>query len=969
MLKMKILIVNNRRLLHNCSISYYLVKKYFVMKELQQMLHSILFVVLLAALPGILVAQNLNTPLPVDPDVVTGKLSNGLTYYIRTNHKPEKRVELRLAVKAGSILENDDQQGLAHFMEHMNFNGTKNFPKNDLVSYLQSIGVKFGADLNAYTSFDQTVYILPVPIDKPDNLEKGFQIIEDWAHNALLTDKDIDEERGVVLEESRLGKGADDRMSKKYLPKMAEGTIYANRLPIGKDDIIKNAKYEKTRSFYHDWYRPDLQAVIIVGDIDVATAKSMLEKHFAGLKNPPNERERKYVDAKPRMAPEAMVVTDKEASRTSLEINFPSFKKHPQVTLGDYRYDLEKNLVQQIMSQRLNDPAQGSNPPYPYAFCGLGSFIHGYESFSVYTSFASGGQAKAINAVTAEIEKAKKFGFTESELTLAKKDMMSSIEKFYNEKNTTESRQYVDEYIRAFLNGEDIPGVDNEHKYYADFLPGIKLDELNTLFREWVKNPNTFSLITAPDRSDVKLPSDKELLTMTQAGFSQQVTKEEEKKIASSLMEKKPAPGRVVSQVKEEGLDATTYTLSNGIKVTIKPTDYKSDEILMTGVKKGGTNSYSLADRSNSRFATDVIESMGVGDFTPNDLEKVTAGMTISVGVSMSEINDNVNASSTVKDFESMLQLTNLYLAHPRKDPSLFAAYKEKQVAQLQFMAANPRAAFFDTLVKSMYDMNPLARMVIPKPADFEKINLDRSMEIYNSEFGYADGYHFFIVGNIKPETAIPLIETYLGSIPKSDKPVAFKDNGVRRVKGVKELKIKKGKEKQSFIISVYSGETKYSEDLAFKAQAVAEVLNIKIIEVLREKMGAIYGGGINANVAKDPYEYYSFQLQLPCGPENVDKLIAAANEEIAKMKANGPEAKDVDKVKSQWHEKHVTDLKENKYWAGKMEGVLFWGRDKDRFLNYEDYVQKLTPADIQQTAKMLFDGKNQFTAVLYPES
>jgi zinc protease len=940
------------------------------MKLIQTTLHRMVYCfTLLVAMSGAAMAQDLKSKLPTDPDVMTGKLDNGLTYYIRNNHKPANKVELRLAVKAGSMQENDDQQGLAHFMEHMNFNGTKNFQKNDLVSYLQSIGVQFGADLNAYTSFDQTVYILPIPLDKADNLEKGFQIIEDWAHNALLTDKDIDEERGVVLEESRLGKGADDRMRKKYFPKMMEGTLYAERLPIGKDEIIKNAKYEKTRSFYHDWYRPDLQAVIVVGDIDQATALKMIKSHFGSIKNPANERPRKYVDAKMRTAAEAMVVTDKEAARTSLEIMFPSAKKHEQVIVGDYRNDLIKNLAQQILAQRLNDLAQGSNPPFPYAYAGVNSYIHGYESFSVYASYGNDGPAKAINAITAELLKAKKFGFTETELELAKKDMMSNIEKFYNERTTTDSKQYVEEYIRAFLDGEDFPGIANEYKYYQEMLPGIKAADVNNMFNGWVKNMNTFTLITAPEKSDVKLPAESELLAMTKKGFSQEITKTEEKKVATELMQSKPTPGKVTSTSKEEGFDATTYTLSNGIKVTIKPTDFKSDEILVSGIKKGGSNNYGIADRSSVHFATDVVDAMGVGDFTPNDLEKVTAGKQIKVDMSIGDVSDNIKGSSTIKDFESMLQLMYLHMQKPRKDEGLFSAYKEREIPQIQNLSSNPRISFIDTTVKTLYGNNPLARMAVPTVSDYEKINLDRALEIYKNEFSSADGYHFFIVGNIKPETAIPLLETYLGSIPASNKAAAYKDNGVRPVKGSRELKYKKGKEKQSVIMAVYTGEMPYTEDLALRTQAVAEVLNIKVIEELREKMGAIYGGGFNGRVSKEPYENYSVQLQLPCGPENIEKLIAGANDLIKNLKEKGPDTKDLDKVKSQWHEKHITDVKENKYWSGKMESVLFWGRDKDRVINYDAYIQKLTPADIQSTAKQLFNGGNQFVSVLYPES
>ena len=929
---------------------------------------AFLFAAIVCGIPALVIAQDLSSKLPRDPDVITGKLDNGLTYYIRHNKKPENKVELRLVVKAGSILENDAQQGLAHFMEHMNFNGTKNFEKNDLVSYLQSIGVQFGADLNAYTSFDQTVYILPIPTDKPGNIEKGFQIIEDWSHNALLTDKDIDEERGVVLEESRLGKGAEDRMRKKYFPMLAEGSLYADRLPIGKDTILKTFKYETIRNYYKDWYRPDLQAVVVVGDMDPATAKKMIVEHFGKLKNPGPERERKYLEVQPRKAPVAMVVTDKEATNSVLLITYPFMKKHDEVTVGDYKNDLVKELAQAMLNRRLSDLAQGDNPPFPFAGVGFEDLVHGYEAFNAYALFSNDGPEKALNALTGEMERARKFGFTAGELELAKKEMLSNIEKTYNERTTTDSKVYVEEYIRAFLTNEPFPGIANENDYYKKLLPGIGLSEVNELARKWMANTNTFSLVMAPDKSEIKLPDDKQLLAMTEKGFKQEMKKEEEKKIATSLMDSKPVAGKVVSQKKEEGFDATTYTLSNGIKVTIKATDFKSDEILMKGTKQGGSNSYGVGDRNNVHFATEVVDAMGTGAFSPADLEKVMAGKKVDVNEKINEINDEVTGNSTVKDFESLMQLTYLTIMQPRKDAGLFNAFKDKQKTMLAFMSSNPQAAFIDTSIKTLYNNNPLARMVIPKPADFDNIDLDRVMKIYKDEIGVADGYHFFIVGNIKPETAVPLIETYLGSIPSSGKAVAFKDNGVRPIKGTKNLKIHKGKEQKSLILAIYSGEIAYSEDLSLRTQALAEILNIKVIENLREKMGKIYGGGFRGNVSKEPYERYSIQLQLPCGPENVDTLLSAANIEIKNLKNNGPETKDLDKVKSQWHEKYVTDQKENSYWRDKMENVLFWGRDKNRALQSETYINKLTPADVQATAKELFNGKNEFISVLYPE-
>ncbi len=930
---------------------------------------SVLCSAIAIALPAITRAQDLKAPIPKDPDVVTGKLDNGLTYYIRNNHKPASKVELRLAVKAGSILETNEQLGLAHFMEHMNFNGTKNFQKNELVSYLQSIGVQFGADLNAYTAFDQTVYILPIPTDKPGNLEKGFQIIEDWAHNALLTDKDIDEERGVVLEESRLGKGADDRMLKKYFPKLASGSLYAQRLPIGKDEILHNFKYETIRSFYHDWYRPDLQAVIVVGDIDVATAKKMIQDHFGGVKNPANEKKRNYIDVTARKAPEAMVVTDKEATNAELTIMFPYTKKTEDKTVGDYRNSLVRALAIQMINRRLSELTQSAEPPFPYAYAGNDNLIHGYEGFVISSGINGNDVETAMNAATGVLLKIKQFGFNGSELEVARKNMLSSIEKAYNEKSTTDSKMYVEEYIRAFLDGESFPGINNEFNYQKNLLPGITVAEVNAAIKKWTASPNTFTLITGPDKADLKFPSDKELLAMTTKSFKQAVKKDEEKKVAAALMTTKPTAGKVVSQQAEDGFGATTYTLSNGIKVTIKPTDFKSDEILLTGIKKGGSNNYGVADKNNVKFATEIMDNMGYGAYDPTEIEKILAGKKIEASMTISEIDDEIKCSSTVKDFEPMLQLLYLQIMQPRKDEALFKAYKDKQTAMLQFITANPQAAFADTMLKVMFNNNPLARTAFPKKEDLASINLDRAIQIYADEFGSADGYHFFMAGNVKPETAIPLLETYLGSIPAKNKTVSYKDNGVRMVKGTNQLAVHKGKEPKSLILTFYSGEMPYSEDMSLKTKAVAEILNIKVIEEMREKMGAIYGGGFSGNMSKEPYERYAIQLALPCGPENVDKLLAAAKDEIKNLKEKGADAKDVDKVKSQWIEKYKTDVKENKFWTEKMTANLFWGRDKDRILNYESYVNKLTAADIQDAAKKLFTDNNEFTAILYPES
>ncbi len=914
-------------------------------------------------------AQDLSARLPQDPKVIKGTFPNGLTYYIRSNKKPENKVELRLVVKAGSILESPDQLGLAHFMEHMNFNGLQHFEKNELVSYLQSIGVEFGADLNAYTSFDETVYILPIPTDKPGNLEKGFQIIEDWAHNALLTDKDINEERGVVLEESRLGKGAEDRMLKKYFPKYASGTLYADRLPIGKDDILKSFKPEVIRRYYKEWYRPDLQAVMVVGDIDSATAMKMLQEHFAGLMNPPSEKKREYITAKPRAKAEAMVVSDKEAIRPALNIIFPVQEKHEDVTVSDYRETLVRQLAMSIINHRLRDLSQSAKPPFAFASVEFDNLIRGYESFSASTTFSSEGVEKPLNALAAELLKARDYGFTQVELDRSKGEMQAGIEKMYNERRTTASQEYVEEYIRNFLTGEAMPGLEAEHGYYKTLLPGITIGDVSAMPKKWMSSLNTFTLITSPQKADLKLPTDAALLAMSQKAFAQKVEANKESAVAAALLDKMPKGGKVVSQQVEADLGATTYTLSNGVKVTIKPTDFKSDEIQLTGTKKGGTGNYGIADKSNAQYATGSVVAMGFGSHTPTELERIMSGKVATVKMGLTEIEDNISGASNIKDFETMLQLLYLRATAPRKDEELFDAYRLKQKQQLQYLSASPQVSFLDSTFGVLYKHNPLAPSPVPKPADFDAIKLDRAMEIYRAEFGNANGFHFFLVGNVEPATAIPLLETYLGGLPSSGKEPAYKDNGVRPISGKTKLDIHKGKEKQSLIVAMYHGEAPYSEDFALKTQAVAEVLNIKVIEDLREKLGGIYSGGFQAEVAKEPYAHYQILMYLPCGPENVDKLLAAAADEIKNLQEKGIDAKNLDKVKSQWREKYRVDVKENAYWSGKLEDILFWGRDRSHVLGYEKWIDALTPADVQQTAKMLFDGKNEFVAVLNPES
>jgi zinc protease len=911
---------------------------------------------------------NLQSKLPVDTKVKIGKLANGLTYYIRQNKKPEQKVELRLVLNAGSILEEDNQQGLAHMAEHMAFNGTTHFKKNEIVGFLQDIGVGFGNDLNAYTGFDETVYILPIPTDKPGNLEKGFQVLEDWAHNVTYLDEDINSERPIILEESRLGKGANDRIFRKVYPHLFEGSKYAKRLPIGIDSIIKNFPVNNIRSFYKDWYRPDLMAVIVVGDIDPAKAEEMVKKHFAALTNPAGERKREYADVPPYSSSQAMVVTDKEATGYRVSINYPAIKKPAAVTVGDYRKELIEQMFISLLNERLQELTQKEDPPFIYGGADFDSYARGYESFNAMAAAGTGDIKKAMRALAEEIERVKRYGFTASELQRAKKTILAQYERTYNNRTKTESADLVEEYMNNFLTKEPIPGIEKEYEYVKAMLPGITLNEVNAVSKVLKDQQNLFVYMSGPESATGALPTDKDLLAIIDEAAHATIKPYEEKAVASSLLSKMPTPGKVVNITKDALLGTTEYTLSNGVTVTLKPTDFKSDQIIMGAVRPGGKNDYGLADKYNAEYMVPVTTAMGVGQFSPTDLGKALAGKTVSVNTVFTAISDGFRGSSSVKDLETLFQLTYLNCTAPRGDTALFRAFIQKNKLQYANISANPRAAFADTLYKTLFDNNPLAPVVVPNSEFFDKVSYDRVLAIHKEHFGDVSGMHFVFTGSFKEVDIKPLIEKYIASLPASGKRFSFVDNKVRPVSGKKTLTIHKGKEEQSLILGLYMGEIPFSEETEMKAHALSEVLNIRIIEELREKIQGIYGGGTYAELEKYPYSNYSFVVQLPCGPQKVDTLVKALNNEFNELAAKGPDTTYLNKVKKQWLEQHKLNIKDNGVWVEKLLQYKMQGGDPDRFVHYEKYVNKLTTKDVQDAAKMVLAG-NEFLAIQLPEN
>ena len=935
---------------------------------LHQLVRLFLFV-LITGNYSLLAQHKPDEKLPVDPHVKIGKLSNGLTYYIRKNVKPEKKIELRLVVNAGSILEDDDQQGLAHFTEHMAFNGTKNFKKNDLVSYLQSIGVEFGADLNAYTGFDETVYILPIPTEKKENVEKGFQILEDWASTITFDHSEIDKERGVVLEESRLGKGAEDRMFKKVYPKLFDGSQYANRLPIGKDEILKNFKYDAIKRFYKDWYRPNNMAVIAVGDMDPTEVEALIRTHFEKLKNPAKEKARTLTDVPARKTSEGIVVTDKEATNHVLEIYFSNKKDKQDVTLGDYRESIVRRLFTSMLGQRMQELTQKAEPPFVFGGSNIGGWARGYEAYQSFAYLSKGGAEPAIKALIQENERARKFGFTPAELDRTKKMVLKGMERMYNERDKTESANLVEEYIRNFLEQEPIPGIENEFSYYKEFLESITLQEVNQYTAANIPSvaENKLIVLTGPEKADFHIPTNDELVALATTAAQADIQPYEEKAVAASLLDKKPTPGTITAEKQSNDIGTTELTLSNGVKVILKPTDFKNDQVVMSGTRFGGQYLFEAKDRFNAEFSSTVVSQMGVGQFSPTDLRKFLAGKSVSVAPRIGSISETVNGQCSAVDIETMLQLTYLYFTQPRQDNELFNSFVTKQQALYQNMMADPQFTFQDSVITVLYKKHPWAPK-LPKPENFAQINQQRAFDIYKERFGNANGFTFVLVGAFDLNAIKPLLATYLGGLPSGPGTSTFKDVGLRPVKGPVKKEIKKGTEPKSFIRMFWMGEAPYSDSEQLKLQALTELLNIKIIETLREDMGGIYGGGMFGSLNKYPYSNYNIGLSLPCGPENVDKLLAAATAEIEKVKSAGPTQEDLNKVKETWKQQYLVNIKDNNFWARQLIQSVEFGSSAANVLSYEKRVEALTTKDLQDTAKRFLDMKNVIQVVLNPE-
>lgn len=905
-------------------------------------------------------------PLPLDSAVHTGKLSNGFRYFIRHNGTPEKRVTLYLVCKAGSILETEEQRGMAHFIEHMSFNGTTHFPKNELVDYLQKSGVRFGADLNAYTSFDETVYQLPLPSDNKGLLQNGLQIMRDWAQEAILDVTEINKERGVILEEARLNKGAQNRMRDQFLPVMMNHSRYAERMPIGKDSVLKFGKPETLRQFYQDWYRPNLQALIVVGDVDVKQIEAAIKKLFGSLKNPKQEKPRVQYTLPLTGKNQFLAITDPEMTGTTAEISI----KLPGLQLrseGDYRNAVMQQLLNQMLAQRFNEVGKQANPPFLSGGAGVQDFLNQLQLFTVNVSVDKGGLQKGITVAWREVERAKRFGFTETELQRAKQSYLGGMAAAWREKSKTSSEEYVKEYVQYFLHEVAAPGIDKEYQMTKDLLPGITVADVNAVMLSLVKATDRDIILKAPEGERGNLPAEAVVTGWLQSAQQEPLEAYKDAAVNKPLLATQPVAGKIVTIREQPEVGVTEYTLSNGVKVVLKPTTFQKDEIGFAGFAAGGTSLYSDADYQSASGAAGIVSLSGVADYSNTELGKLLAGKQLTVSPFISERGQGINGRATPEDLETALQLVYLYCTAPRKDEALFQNLITRTKAGLANRANDPNSVFGDTIAAVMGNYN--IRRTGPTPEKLEEVKLDRALAIYKELFSDASGFTFVFVGNIDTAAVKPLLETYLGSLPATYKQLEAKDPGIRIPHGVIEKNVYKGKEDKATVQLFFSGDYTWNETTNSELLALSKVLGIRLLERLREEECGVYSPSAKVNMNKYPQAGYMFSVAFGCAPANADKLIASVLYEIKKLREAGPAQVNLDKYKAEARSSITTSLQNNGFWMSYLSSQYQNHEPLGTVLEQQQLLDKMTVQSLQQAAAKYLQGSNFIRLVLLPET
>lgn len=911
----------------------------------------------------------LTAPIPTSNKVKVGAFKNGLTYYIRHNEEPKNRLELRLVVNAGSNQEKPNQLGMAHLVEHMNFNGTKHFKKNELVDYLQSIGVKFGADLNASTSFDHTIYILSIPIKNEKEVNKGLQILADWAHNTLLKHDMIESERHVVLEEYRMGLGAGKRMRRQYLPIILKGSRYAKRLPIGTKQSILHSTDHSLRTFYHQWYRPGLEAIIAVGDMPMREIYQEIKKHFADIPTFKKPRKKKEYSIPNHQKTYIAVASDSEATISRVKIVYmDKGSRQPFQTIRDYRYHLVNSLCTFMINNRLNEKTNKPNPPFISA--GSSYSIYWSPRKKAYTISAVASEDRRLRAMKALLlvdKRAKKYGFLKDEFIRAKKALLSSLENSYKRRKTRSSTSYAESYISNYLYNIPIPGIRWRYEKAQKIVPNITLKQVNSVVDDFLHKSNRSVLFTGPPLKSSKDALKQKIQNLLAEVATQRVSPYQEKNVRDHLMRTMPKMGSIVNKTINDSLGTTRITLSNGAKVIYKKTDFKNNQILFHAFSFGGTSLYSNAAYRQTVLATGGLTQAGLAGLSKSDLKKVLAGKNVSVSPYISSLTEGLRGHSTKKDMETMFQLIYLYFTSLNKNPKAFQSYISKLKTVYANRLSSPKFYFKAKFSKYLNGQNNPRYVGIPTPEKLAKANYNLAYKKYQQRFANAGDFTFYFIGDIPVSAFKKYLKIYLASLPSTNEHEMYRVLPYRPLSGSHKKVIYKGEAPKSFVELIYDGETSYSSKEDLELQILGDILTIELTNDLREKDSGVYTASASGGMIKIPYGLFQFIISFPCGPDNVPKLIKSALQQVDEIIQNGPTIENLEKVKKHKLLTYKKSIKTNRYWLSNLIQSAINQTNKTTFLHFKSNLNAITRDDIQQIAKEYLI-RGHITGTLYPE-
>ncbi len=909
----------------------------------------------------------LRAPLPLDPAIRTGTLPNGLTYFIRQNPRPANRVLLRLAVRAGSIDEADDQRGLAHMLEHMAFNGTAHFKPGELVGYLESIGARFGPHVNAYTGFDETVYMLNVPTERQGALARGFEALGDFAGGLTLDPAEIDKERGVVIEEWRGRLGASTRMQAPQLAGLfGPSSRYTERVPIGTPETLRTFPAQRLRDFYRDYYRADRMAVIVVGDLDAAAAEQRVRETFGSLPaRPPLERT--VYPIPPHQDARYVFTSDPEAQGSSVSV----LRKRPIErlrTAGDYRRSLVRSLMHQMVNERLGEIARRGDAPFLRASSGDETLGRTVEGVTVSARVNDGGIQKGLAALGQEIARVRQFGFGEGELDRARRDMLASYERSFNERNTVESDGLAAELLRHYLSGEAAPGIERELALARQFLSTITTAEVATMARELFGDDNQVVLASAPQKPGLSAVTDADLRTALRTGLAASVTAWRDETAGRELMARPATPGTVRARREIPEIGVTVLTLSNGVEVWLKPTDFRNDQIVFTSYARGGLSLASPEEYLNASLATTLVGLAGMGGFSPVDLGKMLAGRIAGASAYISTYTHGINGSSTPKDLETALQLASLSFTAPGGDAAALDLLRRRLEASLANQAQSPGAVFGER-VRRVNTMDHYTARPI-RVEDLPKLDADRMLSFYRARFANAADFSFFFVGSFTVDGIAPLLATYLGSLPSAGAPSSqWRDLRLQFPASVQRETVTMGREPRSQTVITFFSETGLEELATHRMSAAAEVLQMKLRDILREKLGGTYSVSVGYGNQSPVPGYGTTTVQFASAPENVDSLIAAVMAEVDRLRREGPSPTDVQAVKEAEKNDLQNALKQNGYWLSSLQAMHLLGRDARRIPLRLERTESLSVENIHAVMRDYLPASRHTIVTLVPEA